>query len=134
MADLRDGDILINNIEISIHSSLSFVLEKTVKLTKTVRDINNYKHLFCSDVLFYDTSGNVRIIFYPNGKIESVSFGLSQSNGCKDKEKLLLFLSKHEIFLTKYNDFYEKYFDWGLMGIYKNINYPEHFSLIIRQK
>ena len=24
--------------------------EKTVKLTKTVRDINNYKHLFCNDV------------------------------------------------------------------------------------
>lgn len=50
MTDLRDGDILINNIEISIHSCLSFVLEKTAKLTKTVRDINNYKHLFCNDV------------------------------------------------------------------------------------
>lgn len=134
MADLRNGDILINNIEISIHSCLSFVLEKTVKLTKTVKDINNYKHLFCNDILFYDESGNLRIIFYPNGKIESISFGLSQSCGCKDKEKLLLFLSKHEIFLTENNDFYEKCFDWGYLGIYNNIHYPEHFSLIIRQK
>ena len=134
MTNLRNGDILINNIEISIHSCLSIVLEKTVKLTKTVKGINNYKHLFFNDVLFYDESGNVRIIFYPNGKIESISFSQSQNCGCKDREKLLIFLSKHEVFLTKHNDYYEKSFDWGCLGIYNNIHYPEHFSLIMRQK
>lgn len=129
MASLLNGEIIINKIEISINDSLTDVLYKTITLTKIIKNINNFQHLFFNDVLVYGKKGNIKIIFSSDGKMTYLSFGIS--NGCKtnDKEELLSFLKKQHIILKLHNGEYTKKFYWGKLGIYNNIHEPEHYSL-----
>ena len=74
MASLLNGEIIINKIEISINDSLTDVLYKTMNLTKIIKNINNFQHLFFNDVLVYGKKGNIKFIFSSDGKMTYLSF------------------------------------------------------------
>lgn len=129
MASLLNGEITINGIAISINDSLTDVLYKTIKLTKIIKNINNFQHLFFNDVLVYEKKGYIKIIFSSDGKITYLSFSISRGSKYNNKEELLSFLKKHHIVLKQQNGEYTKNFFWGKLGIYKNIHEPDHYSL-----
>lgn len=135
MFELIKGKVVINDIEISVSDSLTIVLKKTLGMSKTIRNINNYQHLFINDVFIYGKKSHVRFIFYPDGKMESISFSFSQECADSNVEPLLLFLKKHNIFLMKNTKgFYEKNFTWGALGVFNDPHYLGQFSIVLRCK
>jgi len=60
MAKLRKGELIVNNIELSMTESLTSFLAKTISLPKIAKIINNYHQLGdAAGNLVTDPCGNV---------------------------------------------------------------------------
>ena len=129
MAKLHKGEISINGIIIHPTDDLTAVLKKTCRITKIIRNINNFQYVFFEDIDFFELHGHIRIIFSPVGKMESISFGHRNNYEYSEKD-----MAQYVSFLIKHNIKSGYSYKWGSISAIGRNMHSNTPSIAIRLK
>ena len=120
---ITDGNLIIENITISIKDNLTTFLQKTLTLDKEIENINNFYHIYINNIHLYGILVDFRITYNQLGIFCCIN--ISIVNNEYNEDLYLSFFNtlcntKNKCKTAKFGIIAQNEYKWGTVGIYKD--------------